>query len=499
MNVPRSGPVRSASAAALLVAGMGSAWAQGLARDPAAAEREYRIARRLGAEGSAEAAAALARVVALDPVGPWADDALVDQAMLEGLPSWPDSMGTVPEEALRRAAPLLERVASALPASDRALEARYRAALLKLEPVVGRDLAKARAELLALAAAGEDTRWSRAARYALGWLDEQEGAHERAYGAYLRLLVDHPASEASALAARGAGRVALRRGAFGPAAALLQEALDATGSPEPDVAALRDCAVRNLRRAAFEAARWSSATPTKWNAGVKSALAAVALPDGDVLVADRRAGAIVRFDRSGREAGRIALDELEALAVDPLGRAWVAAGERIYVLRGDQPVPVASQGAFAPAGSLAVDAAGRIYLTDRRGDRVGRVVPGAGSPELLRERRGAAISALAWSTGRLLALEERTGRVLDVRPDGTDVPVGTLAAAATPAFSIDAAGQIAVLDTRAGAIVLLGTDGQPRDRIALDGAGIGRVVALAFGPDGSLDVVDGAGVVTRFP
>jgi hypothetical protein len=29
--------------------------------------------------------------------------------------------------------------------------------------------------------------------------------------------------------------------------------------------------------------------------------------------------------------------------------------------------------------------------------------------------------------------------------------------------------------------------------------GIGRVAALAFGPDGALDVVDTAGAVTRLP
>jgi len=40
------------------------------AGDSAEAERQYRIARRLAAEGSPEAAAALRRVIEIDPDGP---------------------------------------------------------------------------------------------------------------------------------------------------------------------------------------------------------------------------------------------------------------------------------------------------------------------------------------------------------------------------------------------------------------------------------------------
>ena len=40
-----------------------------VASDPAAAKRQYRVARRLAAEGSPDAAAALRRVVELDPRG----------------------------------------------------------------------------------------------------------------------------------------------------------------------------------------------------------------------------------------------------------------------------------------------------------------------------------------------------------------------------------------------------------------------------------------------
>jgi len=79
------------------------------AADPAAAERQYRIARRLAAEGSPEAADALQKVLQLDPKGDLADDALVDQALLAGLPRWPEDLGNLDEESARRALKLLGR------------------------------------------------------------------------------------------------------------------------------------------------------------------------------------------------------------------------------------------------------------------------------------------------------------------------------------------------------------------------------------------------------
>ena len=73
-------------AAALLA--LGAAPPATAAGDADAAERQYRVARRLVAERSPEARAALDKVLALDPQGPRADDALVDQALLEGPARW---------------------------------------------------------------------------------------------------------------------------------------------------------------------------------------------------------------------------------------------------------------------------------------------------------------------------------------------------------------------------------------------------------------------------
>ena len=52
------------------------------------AEAEFRVARRLVAEGSPQAADALDRVFRLDPDGPLADDALLERALLVGMAGW---------------------------------------------------------------------------------------------------------------------------------------------------------------------------------------------------------------------------------------------------------------------------------------------------------------------------------------------------------------------------------------------------------------------------
>ena len=101
--------------------------------DAAAAEWEYRLAQRLSAERSPDAASAFSRVVALAPTGPSADDALVDLACLSGLPDWPEDVATL--EGARAAAAVvpLQKVVAYYADGDRQLEARYRLALIRMK------------------------------------------------------------------------------------------------------------------------------------------------------------------------------------------------------------------------------------------------------------------------------------------------------------------------------------------------------------------------------
>ena len=118
------------------------------AADPAAAERQYRIARRLVAEGSSEARTALEKVIELDPVGSLADDATVEKALLLGVPRWPEELGRIEIREAQEALALVSWVAQELSGSDRALEARHLRALLLLEPLPFHDASEARLDLI---------------------------------------------------------------------------------------------------------------------------------------------------------------------------------------------------------------------------------------------------------------------------------------------------------------------------------------------------------------
>ena len=189
------------------------------------------------------------------------------------------------------------------------------------------------------------------------------------------------------------------------------------------------------------------------------------------------------------------------MAVDPFGRIYAADGEKIYRLApGGRVASLAPQGDLAPVALLAVDAAGRIWVVDRRGDRVGRVEPGSAVPAIIRERRGAGFSAVAWDGARLLAAEEKTGRVVEIRDDGTEKPIVTSGAASAAALAVDSAGAIAVVDTRSDAVVLFGPAGDVRDRYAYGAAGVGRIVGATFGRAGDLELLEGStGNVLRVP
>ena len=108
----------------------------GAAADAAGAERQYRVARRLAAEGSPDAAAALQKVIELDPEGRLADDALLEQALLEPLPRWPEGLGRIDADAARRALGLIDRLLTQVPRGDRVPEARSSSCTSPARPLI---------------------------------------------------------------------------------------------------------------------------------------------------------------------------------------------------------------------------------------------------------------------------------------------------------------------------------------------------------------------------
>jgi len=456
-----------------------------LAGDGAAAEHQYRVARRLIAEGAPAAAAAMAKVLALDPEGPLADDALIEQALLLGVARWPEELGRISAPSAAQAITLVRRLVTQFSQSDRAAEARYYLALLLLEPLALHDQAAAKVELIDLTTGVADSEWSRRARYTGAWMSGLRGKHGRARSACERLYVDNPVGQVAARARVGRARLALMDGDHGLAAHLLQAAIDAGVPPEVGAVSLRALAVRNLLNTAGESLRVGANTGIRYISG----LAATA--SGGVLVGDRRNDLVVEFDREGRQAGSWPLKSPQALAVTLPGRIFAAAESSVYALVKDQaPVVVASLGDFAPVSGMTVDDSGRIWVIDKQGSRVGVVAPGALEPTVFYE--GSRIAGIVWDGHRLIVLDGRDNVLIAISSDGSAKTIGGAGVQKPVALAADRTGRLAVIDSKAGAVVFLKSDGSPINSIGYRDAGIRSPVYPVFGPDGQLHFIDNA-------
>ena len=483
MNLGRARLVALVASALLLASASGAE-----ADDPGAAERQYRIARRLAAEGSPEARAALEKVIELDPGGRLADDALVDQALLESLPRWPEATGWLDAAAATRALRLLDDVARSFPAGDRVQEALYYRGLLRLEPLATYDLSAARVDLTTVATSSSS--WSPAARFALAWLNELQDKDDRAFDAYQRLFVDFPADPVGVRARVGLARILLRGGNFGLAACRLQAAIDGGVAADAHAEAMRELAVRSLLR---EAGAVDPSRLDRVRTGMRSLVGFAPTAAAGALLGDRKQESVVELNAEGERVGEWSLEDLQALAVDPRGRRFAAANTTLYRLEaGRQAIPVASLGDYAPLSQLAADAAGGFWLLDRRGKRIGRIDPGRGGPEAYWERDGSRLLSLVSDGRRLVAIDGKTRTVIALEPGATPLTLTDRDLVRPVTLAADAAGRIAVLDGRTLAVRFLRPDGGlEADSVpSPEGA---RPVAIGLGPEGELHLVDSGG------
>ena len=465
--------------------------------DDAAAERQLRIAQRLAADRSPDAAAAFQQVVTLAPHGAFADDALVGLAKASGAPDWPEDLGRIDAKSAASAASTLERALTEHPGGDRTSEARYRLALLRLAPLPGRDAARGRKELIDVAGGPRDP-WAARARYALGMVDERTGEIERAAGEFARVLIDQPDSDAAPRARAGFGRTRLLQGRFGEAAAWLQAADD--GGAPADARAGRELALAALARERAPALRWNAlATLPTAPAARGTTLIAVA-PDGTLATFDRKAGAIQLLSPSGAAGPPRALDEASAIAADPYGRFWVASKDKLLRVDGAVLTPAGALGGFASPTAMAVDASGAVWLIDRKGDRVGRWMPGAAEPAVVHEEKGAGATALAATGGGVVVAEEKAGRLVTVAASGSSSALGTAAFRRPVALTVDPAGRLTVLDEKAETLTRLSPSGEVTDVLTLAATGLSHPIAVAAGPDGGVRILDGsAGAIAVAP
>jgi len=451
------------------------------------AEAQYRVARRLAAEGAAGAAAALDRVVELDPQGPLADDALLDRATMIGLPRWPEQRGRLPATRITEARALLARILKELPGGDRAEEAAYRQGLLLLEPILSYDFDEARLLWLALAAGGSDPEWSSAARYALAWAAEQSGDFVRATDTYQRLRVDAPGSEGAARATAAIGRLLLRSADPAAAAAHFQQALDSVALEE-DLAqqtrAFRDVAVDSFlsRIHTAEALRISAAERPSSVASLGAAGA---------LIAQRKGGQVVELDATGAVVDRWSVELPLAAVATPNGlRYAITAGAVLRLEPGGATASIATAGEFGAFSSGTGDDLGRVWVLDRRGDRLGVIEPGSMEPKQVWRGDGAKLATLAWDGNRLLAVDTRNKGVLAVYPDGSSQPLVTLGLDRPTALAVDPAGRIGVLEARGTLVTFFDASGATLGRFSIQAAGMQRAADLAFGLDGTLQLIE---------
>jgi|GEM_PF-2389254 len=454
--------------------------------DPEAAERQYRIARRLAVEASPQAGAALRKVVELDPGGALADDALLEEALLSPVAGWPEEIGRLDMVAAPRVRSLLDRVLAEFPRGDRADEARYRRALLRLEPVPGHDPGAARADLIEVATAPEAGSWGDRSRYALAWLLERDGQHQRAAEANARIVIDAPDSTAGTRARAALGRISLREERFGVAANWLQSALDRKLPADSLAGPLRECAVRHvLAEAGIPSAAGEAVT-----LAVTDTSGMATTPDGLLLLSDRREGRVQAFREDGSHAAEWTLAAPTAIVLDEAGRGYALAEDAIYRLDdGGRRTHAASVGDYGPASAMAAGRGG-FWILDRKGQRIGRINPGAPAPRELWQGRGSKLVSMVWDGRRLIALDSRSRALIAIAANGTPRTLATSTLARPSALAVDPAGQIAILDSRAGEVSIVNQRGAELKRFSTLELGIEKPVAIAYGLDGLLHLLD---------
>jgi hypothetical protein len=428
---------------------------------------------------------ALARVVELDPDGPLADDALVDQALLESLAAWPEAAGALDPEAAARARQRLNETLKRFPSSDRLDEALYHRGLLYLEPLAGYDPSAARVDLTAVATSSSE--WATPARYALAWLHEHEGDDERALDAYQRLLIDEPTEPAGARARVGVARVLLRRSDYGLAARRLQEAIEAGVPPEARARNLLELSVRSLLR---EAGAGDTSRPVRTRTGVRSPAGFTPTRAGGILIGDRKRGTVLEFGAGGERSGEWTVEGVQTVAVDVLGRRFAADKTSVLLLEdGGRVETLAALGDYTPLGRLVADAEGGLWLLERKGRRVGHVTPGADTPEPFWE--GAErLQSLVWEGRRLAALDAKTGAVVTLESSGV-TPHGTAALSRPVALAADPAGRLAILD-KTGAIRFVRAGGGA-EAAGFASSDVPRPTGIGLGPEGELHLLDAEG------
>ncbi len=281
----------------------------------------------------------------------------------------------------------------------------------------------------------------------------------------------------------------LRDGRPGQAARLLQLAVEGGAPPEMHAAALRQLAIRLVLAENSSSSGFGSKQVVAPSTGLKDVVGMNVIPGG--LIAGDPRGQVLRLAENGSVSDQWTLPELQAVTVDELGRIWAATIERIYRLQpGRPPAPVAELGEHGPPTALSVEATGRIWLVDRKGETVSKIDPASRQPVQFLQAQGSKLVDLAWDGRRLLAIDSRRKDVVVLDAEAGVQPLGAEGLNRPQKLVVDVAGRLAVLDAKETTIHLIDAAGRGIDHFACRPAGVLKPEAVSFGLDGALHILD---------
>lgn len=394
---------------------------------------------------------------------PQAPDALFQAATFHYPTSDLDDVGLVGREGIQKAGPLLERIRQEYGTSARAPDALYRLGLIALEPENPRaNSNEAYAAFTSVANVYPDSPLVGMALYGAAASQMRSEDFAAAIEDFSRLFEQEPDFAAGAKARLSFGYCLFRSEDFPRAMEEYQKVRDRyPGKPEAQIALERLTLMHRLRLepAAGRVAKYRLDTSFagKLQAlGLKSLDSMALDPDGNLLLGDGRAGAVVKVDPSGKVIGTIPLPDLRAVASDRRGTV-VAAGGGVLVVGPRQQAlmrpDASSTRAVKDFAGLAVDRDGRVLVGDAK------------TGEVLLFGRGLDFKAAIHRTS--------SGRLADVQV-GFD-------------------NQVYVLDSKERSVSVY-SDGKAITRLRLDEppASISIPLSLAVDELGDFYVVDGA-------
>jgi hypothetical protein len=110
---------------------------------------------------------------------------------------------------------------------------------------------------------------------------------------------------------------------------------------------------------------------------------------------------------------------------------------------------------------MASDGWGRLWVLDKKGDKLGVLEPGASSPSALAgTSRSVRLTGLAWDGVRLLSLDSKSKWIVEVLADGNVRPSASVPCERPKTLAADPAGEVAVLDDKTDEVLLFGPDGE---------------------------------------